>query len=601
MPCSFACQIYPANTIFDSFSPQKNALQASLNQPIKYDRRIIDKGAAWGVLVSLNDGTIGLMYQKAKTLSEVNSVNVSIEFVRSTDQGITWRKPTLVHERLGHDGKLFEITADSGFVVFQSRNIALGQLPSGRIICAFQLQNYHYTKDGKPIIVNDELQSNWDSKGIVYLWSDDLGASWTSGLKMAIDSYNAIVAPHWRIISLKDGTAIMSLYGQSDTGYNGNLNIPYGTRSMAGVIRSRDNGETWGDISLIMTKESPIPYEETALAITNKNLQAFVRTPIGNVVQYVSVDNGHLWKGPVAVTEPGQHPGGAIQLKSGNLLMTWGNRKYPYGAAAMLSYNGGLDWDHEHQVSLGWDSQGQNCGYANGIQLADSTILVTYYSMPPSIDYRSSWSESVVYLVRFTEDQFMSAVGFLNNLRPSPPEGLTATTINGQITLKWNKNKESDFLRYRIYGSNSSPATICTDSTNTGVSDTLKTFSSSYNTKHYFRVTAVDSAFNESKFSNELYVLMTLNKNNRILIYPNPTYNSATVSFNSPQRGIVTISLFNSIGQKIQDLYRANIQENSEQQIQFSLDHLPTGIYFVKLQCPDGNYTAKLQKINITK
>lgn len=374
------------------------------------ERKIVETGAAWGVLTSLNDGSVGLMYQKARPLLEINAVNVSIEFIRSTDGGQSWGPPILVYERRGQNAQLFERTSDDGYIVFQNRNIALGQLPSGRIVCAFQLQDYYYTKDGSPTIVYPDFQSNWESKGIVYAWSDDQGVTWSNMHQLSTGPFGPIAVPHWRIITLADGTAMMSLYGTYNKGYSGDISVPSSTRALAGVIRSRDNGESWGDISLILTKESNLPYEETALAVTDKNLQAFVRTEQNNVVQYISTDDGYSWQGPVNITGQNQIPGGAFQLKSGKMLMTWGNRIYPYGAEAMLSFDEGKTWDYEHRISLGWDSSGPSCGYANGIQLADGTILVTYYSMPSSVDYRKLWSDSVVYVVKFAEEHLMSAM-----------------------------------------------------------------------------------------------------------------------------------------------------------------------------------------------
>ncbi len=109
------------------------------------------------------------------------------------------------------------------------------------------------------------------------------------------------------------------------------------------------------------------------------------------------------------MTEPGQQPGGAFRLSSGKLLFTWGNRRAPFGAAAMLSTDGGQTWDYDHRVSVAWDAPNANCGYANGAQAGDGTIVVVYYRMPVTKDYRQLWSGSEVYAIRFTEDQFLKA------------------------------------------------------------------------------------------------------------------------------------------------------------------------------------------------
>jgi hypothetical protein len=88
---------------------------------------------------------------------------------------------------------------------------------------------------------------------------------------------------------------------------------------------------------------------------------------------------------------------------------------------------------------------------------------------------------------------------------PAAPRNLTAVADNGQVTLKWNKNTEADFLRYRIYGGTSTNPTTKIDSTSGGITDTVRAISGLTNgTKYYFRITAVDNAGLESGFSNEV-------------------------------------------------------------------------------------------------
>lgn len=88
---------------------------------------------------------------------------------------------------------------------------------------------------------------------------------------------------------------------------------------------------------------------------------------------------------------------------------------------------------------------------------------------------------------------------------PAPPTGLNATAGDQQVTLSWGKNSEIDFLRYFIYGGTSENPTMKIDSTSGGILDTVKTITNLVNgTTYYFRITAVDSAGNESDFSNEV-------------------------------------------------------------------------------------------------
>jgi hypothetical protein len=333
-------------------------------------------------------------------------------YVRSTDSGCTWSEPVLVGERRGAGGGLFDRKRDGGYVSYQERNQALGQLPSGRIVAAWCRLNYHYNPDGSkgqaPDV--DRIHTNL---GVVHTWSDDLGKTWVKPRYLDPGPFlgsNRAISPHWRIVTLADGTALMSLYGDVNRKYRGPIMVPRDSRVIAGVIRSTDNGETWSDHSLIMHKRDPLCWEESALCLLpGGRLLSHTRTGRHNIVQYVSDDGGRTWAGPTDVTEPGQQPGGAFQLRSGRLMCTWGNRRAPFGAAAMLSHDGGRTWDYAHRVSLAWDAPNANCGYANGTQAPDGTIVVAYYIMHKEQPYRRLWGESKVYVVRFTERQFLAA------------------------------------------------------------------------------------------------------------------------------------------------------------------------------------------------
>jgi predicted outer membrane repeat protein len=87
---------------------------------------------------------------------------------------------------------------------------------------------------------------------------------------------------------------------------------------------------------------------------------------------------------------------------------------------------------------------------------------------------------------------------------PPAPQSLSTTSGLNQISLEWLRNMEADAAGYRIYGGNSAGPTTLIDST-TNSSDTTTTIQNlSGDTTYYFRITAVDTAGNESGYSNEV-------------------------------------------------------------------------------------------------
>lgn len=88
---------------------------------------------------------------------------------------------------------------------------------------------------------------------------------------------------------------------------------------------------------------------------------------------------------------------------------------------------------------------------------------------------------------------------------PASPTGLTVSSCNNLVTLKWRKNTETNFSRYRIYGGTANNPTIKIDSAINASSDTITKVISglTHGLTYYFRVTAVNYDGPESPFSSQ--------------------------------------------------------------------------------------------------
>ncbi len=382
-------------------------------------RTMLASGANGGGITTLADGSLGVIYEQGQS-TPVGGSNVSLEWIRSTDGGLSWSTPITLAERLGSGGQLYDPSGDGGYIVYATRGNSVGLMSNGRIVAAAVNFDYYYDSQGQAEQQN-YLGSTFRYAGMTYTYSDDFGQTWSplqsllpngpfGGVHTYTPYINAI--PFGPIVTVEENgvdTALMSVYGSRNPAYTGPLNIPSGTTYMAGLYRSTDDGLTWGDPSLIMTKSAGLPYEETALSkLSGDKLLAEMRTPADTLVQYTSADLGRTWQVGTAVTQTGQIPGSALQLADGKLMLTWGNRRPPYGAMAMISTNGGKTWDYDRRVSLAWDASNADCGYPSIAQAGDGSIVVTYYAYP----------HAAVYAVRFTEDQFLAAAGY-----PKPSTG----------------------------------------------------------------------------------------------------------------------------------------------------------------------------------
>jgi hypothetical protein len=90
------------------------------------------------------------------------------------------------------------------------------------------------------------------------------------------------------------------------------------------------------------------------------------------------------------------------------------------------------------------------------------------------------------------------------SVQPAAPNGLTSSSCNNLVTLKWRKGVSPYFQRYRIYGGTVNNPTMKIDSTSTSISDTTKTISGLMHGQNYnFRVTTVNDDGTESVYSNQ--------------------------------------------------------------------------------------------------
>ena len=141
---------------------------------------------------------------------------------------------------------------------------------------------------------------------------------------------------------------------------------------------------------------------------------------------------------------------------------------------------------------------------STNVSIIDSTVNLNESNLIPSAGtyfYRISAVDSSGF-------ESVAAKMTIIITPPGAPQNLTTAASSGQVILKWNKNTEGDFLKYRIYKGTTSGGEILSDSTSGGITDTTKTITGLTNgTVYYFKVTAIDSERFESASSNEVNII----------------------------------------------------------------------------------------------
>ena len=271
-------------------------------------------GGLFPVLALSNDGAVVAALRGG---AGHNGREGRIEVVRSFDVGLSWTPPNVVADSEDDD-----------------RNPAFGISAEGTLILLYHRQHY-YDAYGN-------YDGNTRSRGrkpvvILATRSFDSGISWEEPYPLSMDSLPT-GSPFGKIVALADATLLAPIYSAQE--YEDHLSPA--KNDNAYLARSLDDGQTWGDVSLIA-----LNMNETALiALPDGGLLAVLRGADSAQALHSarSRDGGRSWTVPVQVTPASQHPADLVLLSNGDILLTYGNRNPPYRIEGRVSRDGGRSW-----------------------------------------------------------------------------------------------------------------------------------------------------------------------------------------------------------------------------------------------------------------
>jgi hypothetical protein len=169
------------------------------------------------------------------------------------------------------------------------------------------------------------------------------------------------------------------------------------------------------------------------------------------------------------------------------------------------------------------------------------------------------------------------------DLPPRTPVNLTANIDSNIVTLKWNRNTESDFSYYNLFYDTTKNFQVDSTKLVSSQSDTFYYFVIPPETDSlYFKLTAIDNQGNESNPSEEVGVVVTSVEdewkpvNNYILYqnYPNPFNPSTKIGYKLKDKGYVKLYLYDIKGEQISVLVN-EVQEAGYYEVLFdaSISH----------------------------
>jgi hypothetical protein len=78
--------------------------------------------------------------------------------------------------------------------------------------------------------------------------------------------------------------------------------------------------------------------------------------------------------------------------------------------------------------------------------------------------------------------------------------------------------------------------------------------------------------------------------------FPNPFNPTTTIRYSLLQRGLVTLSIYNVLGQKVETLV-SQVQGAGNYEVKFNASRFASGVYFYRLQAGSFNMTKKMMLV----
>ena len=276
--------------------------------------------------------------------------------------------------------------------------------------CTIQYSHDNARTFGEPIVLDLPGRSN----GFRALKNGTLILGHTGGISRSTDTGKT-----WTTFELLDNIIPGKGGGLKLGECHGPIELPDGTLMIhvcrtvgnyewaAYVIRSTDDGKTWGDPTRVPTHTDAdeisyeyIPERNRIFGVARSSAAAIGRkkgyedqvpggkgAPLGSeagdaAFQYYSDDGGRTWTQPVptglgVLQAAGAYP---LRLRDGRMLLLYGNRVFPYGTQVVGSRDHGKSWALDRPIILSWHSWSGYCGHPRSVQLADGSILTGYYT-----------------------------------------------------------------------------------------------------------------------------------------------------------------------------------------------------------------------------
>lgn len=271
---------------------------------------------------------------------------------RSTDQGRTWSRPSVVpgFDWYGVECPSLTRRANGDLLLFQWRwRWRPWPQADGRTPGLYERPGYPWARG---------------SDGAYVHRSADGGRTWQTGRRIETAPYEGAYTIR-AAAELPDGTLLHAV-----------TDIPRWRQVY--VLRSTDGGRSW-QVGPRIAADPERQFSEPCLVRVGTRLVAVLREEITGFLHHSeSEDGGLTWTRPRATPMWGCPPH-LLDLEDGRLLCVYGRRRPPYGIRGCVSADGGRTWDIGGELVIRNDLPTADLGYPSSVAVTPGRVFTVYY------------------------------------------------------------------------------------------------------------------------------------------------------------------------------------------------------------------------------
>ncbi len=328
-------------------------------------------------------GEDGVLYATASLrISHIDPFG-AVVFCESHDNGETWSEPRIIADTVLDD-------RDSGVLYLGDGKILVNWFchNASNYMNHPDYMGWIDEVDPKQVIaVNkrwDECEANDLKGGSFVVLSEDGGKTWSDPVRVPLKS------PHGMTMGQDGKTLYFFGVPSANWGMSGVTGLESG---YAYLFTSTDYGMTWqrkGSVLLPTNLGDETFFDEGyCIQLADGSFLAGIRTERSDFGHWTicltrSAD-GVNWETPAPIPD-GPYgvltgaPPHLLQLKSGAILLSYSCRNgRSCGSRGRVSYDGGVTWSEEFIICVSDQPKNGDLGYPSTVELADGTLLTTYY------------------------------------------------------------------------------------------------------------------------------------------------------------------------------------------------------------------------------